>query len=495
VTLLAASRVSHAFAGVRALHDVDFEVERGEIHALVGENGAGKSTLMRIVGGAIAPDEGEVLLDRLPLPHGDPLNTRRLGVSVVYQEPMLVPELSVAENMHLGRERGRVLLRRGAMTRAAEAMLDGLGVAIPARTPVRELSVGQRQMVEIARALMVEAKVLILDEPTAALSAAETARLFGVLTRLRGRALGIIYISHRLDEVLALADRVTVLRDGRRVATAAARDLDRRQLIRWMVGRDVAEEFPPRTATPGAIVVEIEGLSHPPRVWNASLTVRQGEIVGVAGLVGAGRTSMALALTGALPWRATGGTVRLHGRPVRFRSPARALAHGVAYVTEDRQGSGIVSMMGADANITLAHLASYSRAGVLRVGQERAAAADAARDLDIRAASLRQPAATLSGGNQQKLLLARYLVKRPRLLILDEPTRGVDVGARMEIYRLMNRLSWEGLSILLISSDLPEAIGMSDRLVVLRDGRLAGELDRGEATPDRVMALATGRAS
>jgi ABC-type sugar transport system ATPase subunit len=427
------------------------------------------------------------------LPLGDPLAARRAGISIVYQELTLVPELTAAENIFLGREQGRPLLRRAEMRRQAQALLDELGARVSATEVVRTLSVGQQQMVEIARALVGESKVLVLDEPSATLSDPEVERLFEVLRGLRSRGLGVIYISHRLEEIFAVADRVTVLRDGRRVASAPVQGLDRAQLIRWMVGRDLSEEFPPRppaAAPAGEPVLEVRALACPPRFADASFTVWPGEIVGLAGLVGAGRTSVALSLFGALP--AAGGEVRLRGHAVRFGSPAEAIGAGLAYVTEDRKGRGLFPMLGAGANITVTYLRAFARAGLLSLAREHAAATTAAKEFDLRAASLDQPAATLSGGNQQKLLLARYLLRPRSVLILDEPTRGIDVGAKAEIYGLMNRLTAQGLAILMISSELPEVLGMSDRVVVMHEGRTRGELARAQATPETVMELATG---
>jgi ABC-type sugar transport system ATPase subunit len=497
VTVLAATGLRKVFGGARALDGVDFDLRAGEVHALVGENGAGKSTLIKVLGGAVIPDAGSVRLDSQSLPAGDPVAVQRLGLSIVYQELTLVPELTVAENVYLGRERGWPFLRRREMTRDVQALLDDLGLRVDASRRVKGLSVAQQQMIEIARAMsgltsvasgFSPTKVLILDEPTAALSLAEVDRLLDLLRRLRARGLAILYISHRLEEIFALADRVTVLRDGRHVATADAADLSRQQLIRWMVGRDVSEEFPARTGTPGQTVLEVQQLSCPPRFTDVSFSVREGEIVALAGLVGAGRTSTALALAGALPAR---GEILLGGRPVRFRSPAEAIASGLAYVTEDRKAHGIFPDMAVAENITIPYLRQFAAAGLLSLARERTAARDAARRFDVRAASLRQSSATLSGGNQQKMLLARYLLNRRRLIVLDEPTRGVDVGARAEIYGLMNQLTAQGLAILMISSDLPEVLGMADRIVVLREGRTAGELTRQRATPDAVMALAT----
>jgi ABC-type sugar transport system ATPase subunit len=490
VSLLSAAGLTKSFPGVRALEAVDFELGPGEVHALLGENGAGKSTLIKILGGAVVPDAGEARLDGKPLPLGDPLAVRRRGINIVYQELTLVPEMTAAENIFLGRERGHPLLRRREMARSAQELLDGLGARGAAAARVRTLSVAQQQLVEIARALAAESKVLILDEPSATLSDPEVQRLFTVLRGLRERGLGIVYISHRLEEVFAIADRVTVLRDGRNVASSPVGAVDRAQLIRWMVGRDLREEFPPRAPALGEAVLEVRGLACPPRFSDVSLTVRRGEIVGLAGLVGAGRTSVALAIFGALP--GVRGEVRLEGRPACFASPAEALDAGMGYVTEDRRRRGLFRLLSAGANITISYLRSLARFGILSPGRERPAAAAAAREFDVRAAAgLTQPAGTLSGGNQQKLLLARLLLRPRRLLVLDEPTRGIDVGAKAEIYALMNRLTAQGLGILMISSELPEVLGMSDRVVVMHEGRTAGELSRAQATPESVMELAT----
>ena len=499
MTLLRASGLRKRFGGARALDGVDFELRAGEIHAVAGENGAGKSTLLKILGGALSPDAGELSLGGQPLPAGDPVAVRNLGVSTVHQELTLVPDLTVAENVCLGRERGWPFLRRREMLREVQALLATLGLRVEASRAVRGLSVAQQQLIEIARALAegppkrtraqrAGGRVLILDEPTAALSAAEADRLFALLRTLRGQGVGIVYISHRLEEIFALADRITVLRDGRHIATADARDVSRPQLIRWMVGRDVSEEFPPRSGSPGPLVLDVSRLSSPPRFEDVSLTVRAGEIVGLAGLVGCGRTSTALALTGALE---STGQIRLDGAPVRFRSPADAIRQGLAYVTENRKAHGIFPAMATADNITLTYLDRFTRGRLLHMRRLDEAAAVAAQRFDVRGL-LRQAAATLSGGNQQKMLLARYLLEPRRLIVLDEPTRGVDVGARAEIYSLMNRLTAEGLAILMISSDLQEVLGMADRIVVLRDGRTAGELAGAEATPEAVMRLATG---
>jgi ABC-type sugar transport system ATPase subunit len=484
---LQARGLTKVYGSTTVLDDVSVEVAAGEVRALLGENGAGKSTLIKALSGAITPDMGTIDLDGAPLPAGDPLATRRRGVSVVYQEFTLVPHLTVAENIFLGRETGGLLLHTAEMRAQSQRMLEDLGVAVPAGALVAGLSVAHQQMVEIARALVTEARVLVLDEPSATLSNVEVATLFQVIRRLRDRGLAILYVSHRLDEIFAIADSVTVLRDGRHVITAPVSTFTRDALIRHMVGRDVTEEFPLRHERPGDVALRVHDLAAEPRCSAVTLDVRAGEIVGLAGLVGAGRTSAALAMVGALP---STGTVEMNGVRRRFQSPSEAIAHGLAYVTEDRKGKGVFAALGVDENITMTHLASFARAGWLSRRETRRAAADAAREFDIRAASLSQPAGTLSGGNQQKALVARYLVRPPQVLILDEPTRGVDVGARAEIYRTMNRLTALGLGILMISSDLPEVIGMADRVVVMRSGRTVGEIGRAGATPERVMALA-----
>jgi ribose transport system ATP-binding protein len=486
--LLTAARLSKSFPGVRALADVDFELRTGEVHALVGENGAGKSTFVKVLGGGVVPDEGEVLLDGAPLPFGDPLAVRRRRIDIIYQEFTLVPQLTAAENIFLGRERGRVLLRKAEMRRDAQALLGRLGAAVDAGAHVASLGVAQQQMVEIARALAGNPRVLVLDEPTAALSDRETARLFEILRDLRRSGLGIIYISHRLSEIFAIADRVTVLRDGRRVATAAVETLDRAQLIRWMVGRDLADEFPPRsTAAARDVLLEVRHLEAAPYFRDVSLTVRRGEIVGLAGLVGAGRTSVALALYGAIR---SAGDIRLAGAPYRPTRPRDATNAGVAYVTEDRAGAGIFPFLSACANVTVTELSRFAKFGFVVSAREANAAGAAAASVGFRG-GLGQRAGALSGGNQQKLLIARDLVEPPKLLILDEPTRGIDVGAKREIYDVMNRLTEEGMGILMISSELPEILGMSDRIVVMREGRTTGELSRNEASAEAVMHLAT----
>ena len=493
MSLLAGRGLGKSYGGVTVLRDVDLAVGAGEVRALLGENGAGKSTLIKILTGAVTPDRGELTLDGVRLPFGDALRLRDAGISVVYQEFTLIPDLDAAENVFLGREQGRLLIRRAAMRTKAARLFEELGVSLDVRAPVRTLSVAQQQMVEIARALASDARVVIFDEPTAALPAPDVERFLAVVRRLRARGLGIVYTSHRLEEVFAIADTLTVLRDGGMVTSRPMAGVERAELIRWMVGRDVSEEFPSRDGTTlGEVAFEARQLSMLPRVKNVSFQIRRGEIVGVAGLVGAGRTASALGIVGALrPVHARSGQLRLDDAPVRFRSPIEALASGVAYVTEDRKGRGIFPELSAEANITISRLEQLVQYGWLMRGRERAAADRVARECRVRAASLSQPVATLSGGNQQKVLLGRFLLSPPRVLLLDEPTRGVDVGARAEIYALIDRLSRDGMAILLISSDLTEVLGMADRVVVMRAGQTTGELPRSQATPERIMELAT----
>jgi ABC-type sugar transport system ATPase subunit len=490
--LLRASALSKSFPGVRALAEVDFDLHAGEVHALVGENGAGKSTFVKVLGGGIVPDTGEVLLDGAPLAFGDPFEARRRRIDIIYQEFTLVPQLTAAENIFLGRERGRFVLKAAEMRRDAQRLLDRLGAKVDPRDIVETLGVAQQQMVEIARALAGDPRVLVLDEPTASLSDRETARLFDILRDLRASGLGIVYISHRLSEIFAIADRVTVLRDGRRITTSDVAGLDRGQLIRWMVGRDLADEFPRRAAAPEKTVdpplLELRHFSAPPYFSDVSLTVGSGEIVGLAGLVGAGRTSVALALLGAI---GSSGEVRINGATYRPSRPRKAMAAGLAYVTEDRARGGVFPLLSACANTTITELGSFSRAGFLSRAREETAAGRVASAVGFARQALDQAAGALSGGNQQKLLIARNLLAPPRILIMDEPTRGIDIGAKREIYDVMNRLTAGGIGILMISSELPEVLGMADRIVVMREGRTMGELARAEATPERVMHLAT----
>jgi rhamnose transport system ATP-binding protein len=493
--LLQLSGISKAFAGVQALRRVSFDLLAGEVHALIGENGAGKSTLVKVITGAHLPDEGTIDLGGRVVSELDPIRARGLGIAAIYQQPALFPELTVAENIAIGLERGGLLRRARWPQRRARAreLLARAGAAIDPDREVRELSMPEQQLVEIARALGADARILIMDEPTAALGENEVERLFRVVSELKAQGVGIIYISHRLEELSRVADRVTALRDGVAVGTRRMAEVSRAELIRVMVGRELSSVFPKAAVEKGAVALEVRGLAcRQSGVRNVSFQVRAGEIFGLAGLVGAGRTELARVLFGLTP--ADAGEIRLLGRPVVVDSPARAARLGIAYVPEDRRRHGVILEMATSANITLATLHASSRRGILDFRRERATAGRFVRDLGIKVTSLSAPAGNLSGGNQQKVALARWLAASPRVLILDEPTQGVDVGAKAEIHRLMSALAQRGLAIIMISSELPEILGMSDRIAVMNGGGLVGTLDRAHATQEAILELALGHA-
>jgi len=496
VRLLRASGISKWYAGVRALADATFELLPGEVHALVGENGAGKSTLVKIVTGAVVPDEGTIEIDDHAVAIASPRAAKSLGIAAIYQQPALFPELTVAENIALGVERSGLWghIDWHARRRRATELLARVGAAIDPDAEAGGLTMPQQQLVEIARALGADARILILDEPTASLSSEDTRTLFEAIRSLRSHGVGMIYISHRLEELPEIADRVTVLRDGRTIDTRPMTDVDRQELIRMMVGRELSAVFPKRDVSPGDVALELRGLCcAAANVVDVDLTVRAGEIVGLAGLVGAGRTGLARAVFGVSPLDA--GEIRLNGRSILVREPADAIAAGIAYVPEDRRRHGVIPELSVAANVTLASLDAISRIASLDFDSEREIAARFVDQLGVKTSSLHAPVATLSGGNQQKVALSRWLATKPSVLILDEPTQGVDVGAKSEIHALMTDLAAEGVAILMISSELPEILGMSDRVVVMRGGRIAGELARNEASQEAVLALALGDAS
>jgi rhamnose transport system ATP-binding protein len=476
---------------VRALVGVSFELRAGEVHALVGENGAGKSTLIKVITGAVVPDAGTLTVAGEPVPHMTPALARRLGLAAIYQQPALFPELTVAENIALALEPGGPWRRIDwkARRRQAAELLARVGSSIAPDRLVETLSMPEQQMVEIAKALGGEARVLIMDEPTASLTEREAAHLFAVIARLREQGAGVIYISHRMDEIFTVADRITVLRDGQTVATTAREAVDRAELIRLMVGRAIASVFPKREVPIGDTVLELHGLGHAASgLRDVSLAVRAGEIVGLAGLVGSGRTELAEVVFGLRP--ADSGQIRLRGTPLRIASPQDAIRAGIAYVPEDRRQHGVVLEMSVAANASLAGLGGVSRAGLIDRASERRVATAYVDQLRIKTASVDADVGSLSGGNQQKVALARWLHTKPSVLILDEPTQGVDVGAKAEIHGLMGALAAEGVAILMISSEMPEILGMSDRIAVMLAGRIAGTLPRAEATQAAILALA-----
>jgi rhamnose transport system ATP-binding protein len=493
MAMLAVQGLSKSFGGVRALAGVSLDVGRSEVLALVGENGAGKSTLIRVLSGAHAPDAGTLTLDGRVLPALSPQKARALGIAVIYQQPALLPDLSVAENVALGDEPAGLFRRvdwPGRRRRARE-LLARLGLELDPDRPARTLSMPEKQLCEIARALGASARVLVLDEPTASLSVTEVGTLLALLRDLRAQGLAIVYVSHRLDEVFAIADRVTVLRDGAVVATRAARELDRAELIRLMVGRALAAEPPRAALPPGAVALEAVRLgSRAAGVHDVSLALRAGEVVGLFGLVNSGRTELARLLSGLLP--ADAGELRVGGAPVAVGSPRQAAALGIAHVPEDRRQHGVVAPLSVTANCTLSVLPQMRRRGLLDRAREEALARGFVERLQVKTASLAAEVATLSGGNQQKVALARALATDPKVLILDEPTQGVDVGAKAEIHARVAELAARGLSVLAISSEVPELLALCDRIAVMCDGTIVEVLDRADATPERLLARALG---
>ena len=485
--------VAKSFGGVHALRGVDLALRPGEVHSLVGENGAGKSTLVRILGGVHEPDRGTVAIGGEEVRLHGPRDARARGIAVIHQEPALFPDLDVAENVFMGRQpldRSRGIDWKRMYREVGELMLQ-LGVSLDPRAPVQGLSVADQQLVEIAKALSMDARVVVMDEPTAALSSRETEELFRIIKELRQRGVAVLFISHRLEEVFALSDTVTVLRDGGHVITASAAELDTTALIRHMVGRELGELFPKEEAEIGAPVLEVRGLTREGVFRDVSFSLRRGEILGLAGLVGAGRSEVARAIFGIDPLDA--GEILRDGEPARIRTPHQAMKAGLAFVPEDRQHQGLVLEMAIADNATLPFLRRLSRFGLLDRRRERDVAGEFTRRLQVKSATLDQPVRALSGGNQQKVVLAKWLATHPKVLILDEPTRGIDIGTKAEVHRIISGLAAEGIAILLISSELPEILGMADRVLVMREGRLTGELSRDEADQESIMRAATGQ--
>lgn len=484
--------VSKSFAGIRVLNNVSFDIRPGEVHALMGENGAGKSTLIKIMAGLHQADEGQILVNGAAARFASPKDAHAAGIATVHQELLLFPELTVAENIFLGQTPKTAIgaIDWTAMRRRARELLDSLDSGdLDIDQKVAHLSVGNRQRIEIARALAQDARVLIMDEPTAALAEADVQRLMAIVRSLCQRGVAIVYVSHRMPEIFALADRVTVLRDGQHVATKPVSEVDEGQLVSMMVGRSIDRLYPAKQGLNGDVVLELRNVSHRNVVRGISLELRSGEILGLAGLVGSGRTETALTIFGVTP--ATGGEILIDGKPAVIGSPEAARDLGIAYVPEDRGHQGLIRMQTISDNIALANLKRLMRGLFVDAARVTAEAKQAIARFGIRARGPDQPVRQLSGGNQQKVVLGKWLATNPRILIMDEPTRGIDVGAKAEIHLLMRKLAGEGMAILMISSELPEVLGMSDRVLVMNAGRIVAEFDRPEATAEAVGAAMT----
>ncbi|MFL6666936.1 MAG: sugar ABC transporter ATP-binding protein [Burkholderia ambifaria] len=490
--------LSKAFAGVRVLESVQFELLTGEVHAQMGENGAGKSTLMKVLAGIYPKDTGEIEVDGRPVEIASPRAAQQLGIAIIHQELNLMNHLSAAQNIFIGREpRGRfgLFLDDAALNEQAARIFERMHLTLDPRTVVGELTVAKQQMVEIAKALSFDSRVLIMDEPTAALNNAEIAELFRIIGELRAHGVGIVYISHKMDELRQIADRVTVMRDGKYVATVPMAGTSMDAIIAMMVGRQLDTEFrtPPDTSA-NDVALEVRGLSRGRAIRDVGFTLRRGEILGFAGLMGAGRTEVARAVFGADPVDA--GEIRVHGKTVTIRTPADAVAHGIGYLSEDRKHFGLAVGMDVQNNIALSSMRRFVRRGLfLDARAMRDTAQSYVRQLAIRTPSVAQPARLLSGGNQQKIVIAKWLLRDCDILFFDEPTRGIDVGAKSEIYKLLDALAADGKAIVMISSELPEVLRMSHRILVMCEGRVTGELRAADATQEKIMQLATQRES
>ena len=486
--------IEKSFPGVKALQGVDLSVERGEVHALLGENGAGKSTLLKILAGAYRKDAGNIYVDGSKVEFNDPKHARELGIAIIYQELSILPHLSVAENIFLGRiprrQRNRWLIHWKECYERSRELLDRLGLGIDPRLLACRLKVAEQQMVEIAKALSHNAKIVVMDEPTTSLTTREVETLFTTVRLLREHGVSVIYVSHRLVEVKEICDRATVLRDGRLIGTVRVAETGEKDWVRMMVGRDLDQIFPRSHVERGKETLRVSNLTTR-KLKDVSFSAHQGEILGIAGLVGAGRTTLARAVFGA-DKIVSSGTIEIDGKAVMMRKPSTAIQNGVALVPEDRKGQGVVLSLAVKENITLANLNGVSRAGQLKLAVERRVAKEYVQTMRIATPSINQETVNLSGGNQQKVVLAKWLYTSSRVLIVDEPTRGIDVGAKAEIYALLHQLVKQGSTILMISSELPELIGMSDRIVVMHEGRIAGQLSRDQFSEEAIMVYAAG---
>ena len=489
--LLKMTNVSKSFPGVRALADVNLDLYPGEVLALLGENGAGKSTLIKILGGVHAPDTGSIEIDGQKIQIDSPTSSQDAGVGIIFQEFNLIPALTARENIFLGQENSALSWIATSQEReTARSLFERIGVQVDPSALCRDLTVAQQQVVEIAKALALKARIVVMDEPSAALTPREVEGLYGIVDELRRQGIGIIYISHRLDEIDRLADRIMVLRDGQHVGTQQADEMTRDEIIELMVGRSLDNEFPDETRPVGEVRLEVKGLSRGDAVQDVSFDVRSGEILGVAGLVGAGRTETVRLLFGAD--RPDSGSVTLDGQELNIQSPRQAIAHGICLLTEDRKGQGLVLGQTVQENFGLPNMRDFVRAGFIRKTEETSAFGEYIHQLQIKVTGGHQVAETLSGGNQQKVVLAKWLQRNAEVIIFDEPTRGIDVGAKYEIYLLMNQLARRGKAIIMISSELPEVLGMSDRILVMHEGHVAGCLKNAGVSQEELMKLATG---
>ncbi|MFF1610983.1 sugar ABC transporter ATP-binding protein [Amycolatopsis sp. NPDC058278] len=491
--LLEVRGVTKSFGAVAAVAGVSFGLHAGEAHALVGENGAGKSTIVKMLAGVHKPDDGTLLLDGEAREFGSPADAKAAGIAVIYQEPTLFPDLSVAENIVMGRHPRKSLGRidRAAIRAEAERLFARLGVRIDPARPARGLSIADQQIVEIAKALSADARVLVMDEPTAALTQIEVERLFSVARTLRQEGAAIMFISHRFEEITELCQRVTIMRDGKHVSTDAIEDVTVEEMVKRMVGRDLDALFPKQDVEPGAVVLEVEGLAREGVFRDISFSVRAGEIVAFAGLVGSGRSEVVQAVFGVDERDA--GVVKVSGKKLKPHSSRAAMAAGMALVPEDRRQQGLIMDLSIERNVTLPRSRALSKLGFLTGASERREARHWTERLRTKYRRLGDPVGTLSGGNQQKVVLAKWLAMAPKVLIVDEPTRGIDVGTKAEVHRLMSSLAAEGVAIVMVSSELPEVLGMADRVLVMREGRIVAELPRAEATEDSVMFAAMGQ--
>ncbi len=487
--ILQVQNLSKSFLGVKALDNIQFSLQKGEIHALMGENGAGKSTFMKILMGLLKPDSGEIIFEGEVLKSHNVHENLQKGISMIHQEILVVPELTVAQNIFLGRETNyRSWLNDKAINQKAQEILDAIGIKINAQTKIKNLSIAEMQMVEIAKAISNNAKVIIMDEPTSALTDNEVAMLFKIIKDLKAKGVAIIYISHKMDEIYEITDRITVLRDGQYIATKNTNELDKNALIALMVGRQINDLFLENNSIKGESILSVQNLNKKGKFKDINFEVHAGEVLGIAGLMGAGRTEIARAIFGLDKYDS--GEIIIKGNKVEIKSPEDAIKNGIGYVSEDRKALGFIPALSIKENISLSSLGNFAKTWFVNASNEHEAATRLSTDLKIKSTSINQKVMTLSGGNQQKVVIGKVLLTAPSLIILDEPTRGIDIGAKFEIYKLINQLTDKGIAVIMISSELPEILGMSDRIMVLSKGKQTALLSKQEATQEKIMQYA-----